>query len=320
MKNWVKTLLMVAGILTIAGLGIFITVWAVNDFEIDKINTYEYTTNTYQIEEEFTDVAIDVEISNISLIKAEEDQVKIVCNESKRTKYNISVANNTLMIETKNSYKWSSFFNFGAWKKEKLELYLPENLYNKLEVKNDMGNVVVNKEIKFKEIKVESSTGNLELYASINKIVVEMDTGNIKINDVNASTIDLKTSTGIHTLTNVTASSNIYLKTDTGPINLTGVRAVNLRINVETGRVKLNDVIASGRLDVTTSTGSVTLTDCDAGEIYIKTSTGTVNGTLLSPKTFYATSEFGRINVPKTTTGGRCEIETSTGSIKIEIK
>ena len=39
-----------------------------------------------------------------------------------------------------------------------------------------------------------------------------MDTGNIKINDVNASTIDLKTSTGIHTLTNVTASSNIYLK------------------------------------------------------------------------------------------------------------
>ena len=320
MKNWVKTLLMVAGILTIAGLGIFITVWAVNDFEIDKINTYEYTTNTYQIEEEFTDVAIDVEISNISLIKAEEDQVKIVCNESKRTKYNISVANNTLMIETKNSYKWSSFFNFGAWKKEKLELYLPENLYNKLEIKNDMGNVVVNKEIKFKEIKVESSTGNLELYASINKIVVEMDTGNIKINDVNASTIDLKTSTGIHTLTNVTASSNIYLKTDTGPINLTGVRAVNLRINVETGRVKLNDVIASGRLDVTTSTGSVTLTDCDAGEIYIKTSTGTVNGTLLSPKTFYATSEFGRINVPKTTTGGRCEIETSTGSIKIEIK
>lgn len=320
MKNWVKTLLMVAGILTIAGLGIFITVWAVNDFEIDKINTYEYTTNTYQIKEEFTDVAIDVEISNISLIKAEEDQVKIVCNESKRTKYNISVANNTLMIETKNSYKWSSFFNFGAWKKEKLELYLPENLYNKLEIKNDMGNVVVNKEIKFKEIKVESSTGNLELYASINKIVVEMDTGNIKINDVNASTIDLKTSTGIHTLTNVTASSNIYLKTDTGPINLTGVRAVNLRINVETGRVKLNDVIASGRLDVTTSTGSVTLTDCDAGEIYIKTSTGTVNGTLLSPKTFYATSEFGRINVPKTTTGGRCEIETSTGSIKIEIK
>lgn len=320
MKNWVKILLMVAGILTIAGLGIFITVWAVNDFEIDKINAYEYTTNTYQIKEEFTDVAIDVEISNISLIKAEEDQVKIVCNESKRTKYNISVANNTLMIETKNSYKWSSFFNFGAWKKEKLELYLPENLYNKLEIKNDMGNVVVNKEIKFKEIKVESSTGNLELYASINKIVVEMDTGNIKINDVNASAIDLKTSTGIHTLTNVTASSNIYLKTDTGPINLTGVRAVNLRINVETGRVKLNDVIASGRLDVTTSTGSVTLTDCDAGEIYIKTSTGTVNGTLLSPKTFYATSEFGRINVPKTTTGGRCEIETETGSIKIEIK
>ena len=84
--------------------------------------------------------------------------------------------------------------------------------------------------------------------------------------------------------------------------------------------MKLNDVIVSNKLNLTTSTGSVILTDSDAEEIYIETSTGTVKGTLLSPKIFHATSELGRVKVPKTTTGGKCEIETETGSITIEIK
>ena len=58
----------------------------------------------------------------------------------------------------------------------------------------------------------------------------------------------------------------------------------------------------------------------DAAQISVKTSTGDVTGTLLSEKVFITETSTGTIRVPKTITGGKCEITTSTGNIKIDIK
>ena len=51
----------------------------------------------------------------------------------------------------------------------------------------------------------------------------------------------------------------------------------------------------------------------------MKTDTGKVVGSLLSEKVFIAETSTGKVSVPKTTTGGKCEITTSTGDIKIEV-
>ena len=58
---------------------------------------------------------------------------------------------------------------------------------------------------------------------------------------------------------------------------------------------------------------------CVLAEIYIETDTGSVSGTLLSDKVFLAETDTGRVSVPKTTHGGRCEITTDTGNIRIEV-
>jgi len=47
----------------------------------------------------------------------------------------------------------------------------------------------------------------------------------------------------------------------------------------------------------------------------IKTDTGNVTGTLLSEKVFLVETDTGRINVPRTTAGGVCEITTDTGDV-----
>ena len=44
-----------------------------------------------------------------------------------------------------------------------------------------------------------------------------------------------------------------------------------------------------------------------------------MTGTLRSEKVFLVESDTGSIEVPKTTTGGRCEIRTDTGDIRIDI-
>jgi DUF4097 and DUF4098 domain-containing protein YvlB len=81
----------------------------------------------------------------------------------------------------------------------------------------------------------------------------------------------------------------------------------------------LENVIATEKISVERTTGDVKFAFCDAGEIFVKTDTGDVTGSLLTDKVFITETDTGKIHVPKLTTGGRCEISTDTGDIKISI-
>ena len=83
--------------------------------------------------------------------------------------------------------------------------------------------------------------------------------------------------------------------------------------------MNLKDVLASVDFSIQTSTGDVSLDRCDAQSIKIETSTGDVRGNLKSEKIFFTHTSTGKVNVPKTTSGGTCEITTSTGDIEIDI-
>ena len=101
---------------------------------------------------------------------------------------------------------------------------------------------------------------------------------------------------------------------------MTGVTCKALTSTGSTGKITLNNVVANDLLQIERSTGDVRLENCDAGEIKIKTSTGDVTGTLKSEKIFFASASTGKVRVPKTASGGICEITTSTGDIEIEIE
>ena len=60
--------------------------------------------------------------------------------------------------------------------------------------------------------------------------------------------------------------------------------------------------------------------NCDAETIYVNTDTGSVTGTLLTDKVFIIETDTGSVDVPKSITGGRCEITTDTGNIRITIE
>jgi len=51
----------------------------------------------------------------------------------------------------------------------------------------------------------------------------------------------------------------------------------------------------------------------------METDTGDIRGSLLSSKVFLADSGTGKVDVPKTVTGGKCQVHTDTGDIKITI-
>ena len=98
------------------------------------------------------------------------------------------------------------------------------------------------------------------------------------------------------------------------------IKCKNLTTDGSTGEIVLTNVIATGEFHINRSTGSVIFDGSDANEIFVDTSTGSVSGTLLTEKVFITDTSVGSVSVPKTITGGRCEINTSTGSIDIDIK
>ena len=73
------------------------------------------------------------------------------------------------------------------------------------------------------------------------------------------------------------------------------------------------------QMSVTRSTGDVRFEGSDAAAIFVETNTGDVTGTLLSDKIFLPQSNTGEIEVPQTVSGGRCQIITSTGDIRLKI-
>lgn len=90
-------------------------------------------------------------------------------------------------------------------------------------------------------------------------------------------------------------------------------------IKWNTGDLSLKNVIATDTFTIERSTGDVVFNGSDATVIFVKTDTGDVSGNILTEKVFITQTDTGSVEVPKTASGGRCEIITDTGDIKINI-
>ena len=78
-------------------------------------------------------------------------------------------------------------------------------------------------------------------------------------------------------------------------------------------------MIVSREIHIESDTGDVTFDMSDAEKIFVKTGTGDVRGTLLTGKSFSVKTDTGKIDIPKDSIGGKCEITTDTGNIKISV-
>ena len=151
-------------------------------------------------------------------------------------------------------------------------------------------------------------------------ISIETSTGDVTIEALSAGTIACTVSTGHVRMRNVACTGDVTIGISTGKTDLEGLTCRDLQSRGSTGDVVLQDVLANGRISIERSTGDVTFDGCDAAEISVKTNTGKVAGSLLSDKVFLAHTHTGRVEVPGTVTGGKCEITTATGDILLKIQ
>ena len=282
-------------------------------------SSMNYETNIHEINEEFNNISIKTDTADIAFVPSNDGMCRVVCYEDAKKNHSVEVQNGTLTLDGVNNKKWYDYIGINI-DPPKITVYLPEAEYSSLIIEESTGDIDILRDFKFKSIDVSLSTGDVKCYASAAEAIkIAASTGEICAESISASSLDITVSTGKVTVSDMTCDGNITIGVSTGKTYLTDIVCKNLISTGRTGDISLKNVISTEKISVERSTGDVTLDRSDAAELFITTSTGDVEGSLLTDKVFITKTDTGRINVPNSITGGRCEITTETGDIKISI-
>ena len=317
MRTKTKVWLIIAVTLVLLGGILFAGVMSTLGWDFSKLSTAKYETNTYEINEAFNAVSMNTDTADIVFAASDDGTCKVVCYEQENAKHSAVVENNTLTIRVADQREWYQYIgiNFST---PKITVYLPQNPYTALLIKESTGAIEMPKDFKFEDVDISLSTGDVKFFASVSDVLkISTSTGAIHVENISAGALDLSVSTGKVTVTGVDCG-DVKINVSTGKTNMTDIRCKNLISSGDTGDISLKNVIATEKFSIERSTGDVKFDACDATEIWVETDTGDVTGKLLSEKIFITETSTGDVHVPKSTNGGKCEITTSTGDIHIK--
>lgn len=311
--------LIVAAALVFLSMIFFVITMSVNDWDFTKLSTFNYETNEHEIRDSFVNISVKTDTADIQFIPYDGGNCKVVCFENSKTKHDVSVKEGTLTVQLTDDRKWYDYIGI-QWGKSKITVYLPETVYASLYIKESTGNIDIPQAFSFETIDITTSTGDVKNAASASgDVKISTSTGNIYLQNIAAGSLTLSVTTGNVTASDIACVGDLSIRVSTGKTNLATVSCTNLHSTGSTGDITLNNVVASEKLSVERSTGDVKFEGSDASEIFVETDTGDVTGNLLSDKVFIVQTDTGKMDVPKTITGGRCEVVTDTGDIIIKV-
>lgn len=314
MKKW---LISAACLVAVGAIMIFAA--SVFHWDINDLNTEKLETNTHEITEDFSAVSIDTQTADIRFAASDDGACRVVCYEPEKLRHSVQVQNGTLSIRATDDRSWYDHIGFNLHTPS-VTVYLPKAEYGALTIRESTGEVEIPGKFVFGSADISVSTGDISFSASCGGLTaIQASTGEIRLSDTALDTLSLSTSTGEIKVSDVACSGDITLGVSTGCAELTDVTCRNLRSTGSTGDITLKNTLASEKFSIERSTGEVEFNGADAADIFVKTTTGDIFGTLLSEKVFITDSSTGSVHVPKSLSGGPCELISSTGNIKIDI-
>ena len=315
MKIW----LFIATVLIVIGILLFVGVMTANGWDFDELSINEYETVEEEITEEFSDIKITAKNENVRILPSKDGTCMISVYQNTKTPHKIRTEGGTLIITAEDERNWLN--KFFSVKKQEITVYLPEDIYGKLEINLTTGDVNIAEGFTFDGISVEVTTGNITLASSARgDIKLQTTTGDIEINDVYAFSFDLKLTTGDVSVGSAECDNSFFIKRTTGDVNIRDLYAESFTAHGTTGDLVLESVIVNDTISIEGTTGNVTFDGCDAENISVDVTTGNVKGILLTDKIISTKTTTGKVDVPKLSSGGRLDVSTTTGSIIIKIE
>lgn len=322
MKKATIICLILAVLLVAAGLGLFTVAMTALNWDFSNLSTVRYETNIHEVSEAFTNIAIDTETAGIVFVPSPDGKCRVECYEQENMSHSVTVQDGILTVCLMDGSTPEGFIphigiNFDI---PKVTVYLPATQYAALSLHATTGDVTVPEDFSFDSADISMTTGQINFSASAAGLVMlNTTTGNIRTAATAVGTLEISVTTGEITVSDVTCQGTVTTDVSTGDANITNLRCENLLSQGSTGDITMKNVIASDSFSIQRTTGDITFDRCDASEILVKTSTGDVTGSLLTEKNFIAQTNTGDVTVPRISSGGVCQIDTTTGDIYITL-
>ncbi len=322
MSKATKIWLIIAASLILVGSIIFAGGMTAMKWDFTKLSTNKYETNSYELTEDFNSISISTSTADIEILPAESTKSSVVCYEQTNVKHTLEVKDGSLVINEVDTRNWHEHIHIGVnFEATKIAVYIPQGEYGALSIILSTGDVKISKDFTFESISVSASTGDVTNYASASDFIkIKATTGKIFVEDISAGSLDLSVTTGDVKVSGVNCDGDVKVGVSTGKTYLTDILCQSVISDGGSGDISLKNVIVAQKLSIERTTGDVLFDGSDAAQIIVKTQTGDVEGSLLSEKVFIVDTNTGKKEVPKTVTGGRCQITTNTGDVKITIK
>ncbi|MCC0632514.1 DUF4097 family beta strand repeat-containing protein [Clostridioides sp. ZZV15-6388] len=189
------------------------------------------TVKSESFSNKINNINVDWISGEVRVLKSNSNKIKLIqkapSNFSKKKIAKIRVDGNTLSIIDNSAKKF--FIGIGLPKSTVLELYLPEKLYNNINVSTTSADIY-STYLKSNMTDIESVSGNIEMSGKIDKITLETTSSNINIKKLD--------------------SKSVICNSVSGKIQLSG-KTDDLKINTTSGDIKINssEMLSSFKCD-----------------------------------------------------------------------
>ena len=257
------------------------------------------TTRRLDISESFQSVSIQAITANVELDYTEESAGYVSYTDHDYVSYTAEVRDGTLHVTAEDTRPWYKRIVLWQTVEPVVRICLPTYELEDLHVEITSGDIAIPHGL--------SLSGNASLQTT---------TGDISLSGLLGANLAVSTTTGDITMEIVSCES-LSASSTTGDITLQTVSCGSLTASSSTGDMDYTTVVVRGALTCRTTTGDITLTASDAATLTLKATTGDVTARLTSPKVVRFDTTTGSVDVPHSTEGGTCDVETTTGSILV---
>ena len=202
----------------------------------------------------FDEINIITDAGDVYLKNYDDDKVKLlIYNDDDLNEVNIN--GNILDIDVKNK-KCHFFCNN---KIAKIEIYLPNNYENEINIEDNLGNIEVENFEKI-NVNIKNNLGDIDI-SNVNNAIIKNDLGDVNINKVNNA--DIKVSSGD---VNIKEVNDIKIKTNLGDVVVNKINNY-LDISNDCGDIKLDKVVLNKDSKIQNSLGDVKINNIK--DVYI---------------------------------------------------
>ena len=258
-------------------------------------------TKNYPVSGSFSSVSVTEYYADVQLRASRDGSVSVTTRDTQDVTHTVQVVNGTLTISRPEPNLGQRIFHDDD-DDPTVIVYLPAGDYGSLTVNTTAGDIESAGQLNFATANLTTTSGDIEVAGSVTQsLVCNSTSGDVEVNSP--------------------AAGAVQISTNTGDAELTGVSAQSLSIQTNTGDADLERTVAAGAIEISTTTGDIELERSDAASLTLSTTSGDVEGSLLTGKTFSASSISGRVSVPASTAGaGACSVSTTSGSIRLTVR